>query len=638
MSEAEPKYATEIYALLRLFDRVGRSFAGLLILELGWVLLANQIAKLGASPPADEERVPTPAFWVLWMWAGGACVLLFGWILYSRLFHYFIRPLRHALRPVAVAITIFAGLALGTMLIPVAILLAIAESVLSRRWLANERRKQLQRRTRAGEADPEAAYVRYLRDLGEKHGDVLPEHRRTSDASKNGERVLLQIRRNELPVRASDAHDFVGSMLKKALVRLFSSARLGLAMPVSHNYTEAFNADKVPLQMFATAISRLRGKLSGIGALDYFEFYELPPHLQISSVRRARLATRIFGLDALLWGSYLGASGQKLWLNIERRTRGRPRPADDDHGGDDERKLDFEFQYRLFPSTLEIDVPSVTLSQEDHQQTFLVLLLTVAQILQDRQARHRAYGWDVLAQHRQSRERLVRALILEAANFLGEPSEETALPSVAQQVAETVSAWVGHQLTPKSVVWELRASDARTAAAERLCELLERCARTLPASAETFYRWGAVCCIGGDLAALRHEALERALRHFARAEGLQAAALFGDYIAAQVCADVALRDAARNTGIDESLSLARFAAHAAAALHMGGMRAAEGIERDMEEVRLNSVGLFVHPAIPELSQNRFAVDVVLAMISAVRSGANGRPRVESTQVDALTDG
>lgn len=47
MSEkSEAKYAAEAFELFRLFDRIGRSFYGLLLLEIGWLLILILAAKL----------------------------------------------------------------------------------------------------------------------------------------------------------------------------------------------------------------------------------------------------------------------------------------------------------------------------------------------------------------------------------------------------------------------------------------------------------------------------------------------------------------------------------------------------------------------------------------------------------------
>src|SRR5262249_286341 len=88
--ESESPKSSQAVELLKLFQQVGRSFAGLFLLQIGWIMILVLAAKL-----TGEEHGP-PAlgklhFTTLWIY-GGLVILVF-WGFYSRLISYVLAPI-----------------------------------------------------------------------------------------------------------------------------------------------------------------------------------------------------------------------------------------------------------------------------------------------------------------------------------------------------------------------------------------------------------------------------------------------------------------------------------------------------------------------------------------------------------------
>jgi hypothetical protein len=87
--EPESKQSSQALELFKLFQQVGHSFLGLVILEIGWtfvLVLASKLTGEEHGPPAIGGLLLTH----LWIY-GGLVILLF-WAAYSRLIAYVMRP------------------------------------------------------------------------------------------------------------------------------------------------------------------------------------------------------------------------------------------------------------------------------------------------------------------------------------------------------------------------------------------------------------------------------------------------------------------------------------------------------------------------------------------------------------------
>ena len=84
-----------------------------------------------------------------------------------------------------------------------------------------------------------------------------------------------------------------------------------------------------------------------------------------------------------LWGNHIGSTGNTLWLNVHL-------PRQHDSRAEDEYGLDY--QQQMFSRRLEVNIPAMTLPQEDHGQTYIALLIAVIE-----PPRHGRPGFPTLA-------------------------------------------------------------------------------------------------------------------------------------------------------------------------------------------------------------------------------------------------
>src|SRR6266404_9475379 len=100
LRKPEGTWAIEAFDFLRLFRRVGKSFLGLLLLQIGWtvyILLLDKI--IGANPdpastaiplwPRSALRLPL-AFSSNTFLVVGSILIVVGWVFYSGFYQYLV--------------------------------------------------------------------------------------------------------------------------------------------------------------------------------------------------------------------------------------------------------------------------------------------------------------------------------------------------------------------------------------------------------------------------------------------------------------------------------------------------------------------------------------------------------------------
>ena len=574
--ETKAKYASEAFEFLRLFQRVGHTVTGLLFLEIGWILLLILAGKLAGEAPA-------PAFPVLWLTGhkfpflgvvdkplsriclAGGLVILVVWIIYTRLYQYLSRPVGLVVKPILTVLLIAATLLAGVLNLLLWPVFWLVERWMLGRSMRRHKQEWLQKNTEAGKREGkelEAAYQKWTAAFDKEHPKA----------------TLRQMMLEKVSVRQFSLVDWAATLSRKLLTHFYSHARIGLAPLISTSYTEDLQAAKAPLQVFATAIARLTARMGDIEALDYIQFYVLPPHFKIMANRQAAIASRLLGLDGLLWGSYAGADGQTVWLNMYRRARRiQPTRKEDEYGS--------LYQARLFPARLDVDVPSVTLGQQDHRDGYIALLAAVIQIMQDRKVR-RQDSWlnefdRLYWASSKAIDKILRHLVFEAFRLFPEVPAAAeagdAIPTARAQLIDIIGSWVGHQLSGKIYRSgdDLWATTGFKRFAQQLDSVIEKCTKLAPNDPAHQYRLGSIACLLGD----KH----RALRAFREAGKLEAQAGFIGTIGATVAAGMTLDEADRGGILEEKLALARFAAHAACAISTGDEYAVKDIREQLKK-------------------------------------------------------
>lgn len=404
--------------------------------------------------------------------------------------------------------------------------------------------------------DGEMAYAQHVKNLQNKHGD----------------KILVQRALEKVVIKKGILGDMAATVLSALLKKLQSPGRIGIAPLVSYTYAEDFHAEKIQLQVFAVAIAKLNAVLQNQEGIEHIQFCVLPAHCKIMNNRQAAFFSRLFGLDVLLWGSYLDAGGEIVWLNIYRAYAAKDKEKDSDDTG-------LDFQFGIFPWKVQVEMPVVTFPQKDCRDAYIVMVVALVQALQAREVkcsdRKRKFNFLVrqdrlyLASSEMTNS-LVLHLVTNALQFLPkEPISDEVLPSAKAQLVEIAGKWIGLQLAKDNdeSLWE-RVSPKRIAV--QLYAIAEKCSLLIPNTSEHFYRLGAIACILGEK--------EKALHNFKLAGEVDALSTRVHSIAACVLAERALE----NNG-DKEFSLARFAAHAACAINTKDVYALKQIQEAMDK-------------------------------------------------------
>lgn len=239
MSEkSEAKYAAEAFELFRLFDRIGRSFYGLLLLEIGWLLILILAAKLTgekAGPPMLAVPMPTvigPPYLrfedvrITAVSVVGGILIFAGWVFYSRLHHYLVVPFALLLRLGLKWLSIAAFFLIFILETPVTLLLG---QWFLRREMQKEKIEWIKKFKHSHpDQDGEMAYAQHVKNLQNKHGD----------------KILVQRALEKVVIKKGILGDMAAIVLSALLKKLQSPGRIGIAPLVSYTYAEDFHGER----------------------------------------------------------------------------------------------------------------------------------------------------------------------------------------------------------------------------------------------------------------------------------------------------------------------------------------------------------------------------------------------------------
>jgi len=390
----------------------------------------------------------------------------------------------------------------------------------------------------------------------------------------------------------------------RVLRRILSGCRVGLAPITSQSYTEEFRAGKLPLQVFAQAMTRIRGDLGELAVLDRVRFFELPPSARLHQFSQAARYAWLFDTDVLLWGTYKLTEEKSISLNVFRRFE-VSRTEGDDHGA--------AYQRRFFPSEVLMEFPALSFDQDDDEEVYIVLV--VAEILALQSARRR---WDIgwrraMSQFqvldraslrgRETIQEILLRVIPPILQRLGSDAlPETTRYTARRAVVDLAGQWIGSLLSMDSSAFtELSRRRDKNGTFEQLRTLAGQCVRLQPGAAIGHYRLGALQILTGRRA--------EALASFRTAGELERHSFLVHQIGAHVAAEMtefSLND-------DEDIQLAVKAAHLACALNTGSGYARSNVEEMIDGKKLLSLRQrYRKPEEPE----PLAIAVIKEMLTA----------------------
>jgi hypothetical protein len=562
--DSAPKYSSQAIEAINLFERRGRSFFGLLLLEIAWTLLFLLASKLSA----DSKGVPTLGFTGLPLvnvWTAGAVLLLIIWLFYSRIFHYFYALIRLVTKPFidyGFYLVLFAAIVINIILLPLAFPL---ELYFKKRWLREQRAEKLKSFREGGDSDPEKSYEEWLAKFRETHG---------TDA-------LEKLASEKIPFHSNFLIAAAGLLGEKLLTPVHSAVRIGFAPLVRYSESDGIVLSREPLQVFADGIGAARAQLAELEFSDYIHFHALPSHLPITTHQRATFARSLFRSDLLIWGRFHEGPLATIYLDMPALNDARDRSDRDEYGN--------QYQNSLFSGLYEdlrVTLRAVTHSIDDSSDAYILLLLAIVLALQRRRKVAKPkWGWfgnldRIYRAGRPAINRIIDHLIFDVFYRLPDQAvDSSTIPSVKVALAQTVGNWVGRQIggtfsTSEEDHWKFRSPQRFH---EQLEELIQKCITLEPLEPKNHYRLGAIRCLRGNK--------RGALQAFRRAGELDKANSEVRIIGAQVSADFALRWGDRGSLLETDLGLARFAAHVACALNNGHASAAESIREKMQKSR-----------------------------------------------------
>ena len=203
----------------------------------------------------------------------------------------------------------------------------------------------------------------------------------------------------------------------------------------------------------------------------------------MESEESARRWRALFGMDTLLWGSYLSTSPLRIWLNLENRQPQEETETANDDGRDivewdPMRSKDFDF------AMLEIN-------QDDPIECYIVIIVCFLRTLQLRPRPSKFLFWtsrDSLGWKQSSGEAVFLKLVRPIISSLEQLPPRGLDNTPTQMLVAYVSNWVTRLLS-----WSPKNNEAWLAR-----EILLHCTRLAPSESEHQYRLGALLCFLGN--------------------------------------------------------------------------------------------------------------------------------------------
>jgi hypothetical protein len=360
------KWASEAFGFLRFYQRVGNQLWGLILIEIGWAVLVLLIAKM--LPEQGQKKIHHKS--IIDIFLIGAAGLALCWCFSSGVYLYARLLLGRILSGLAALLFYLAFWVLFVL----RFLFLFSELRRTRKRLrdeetAAEKKEPIEAAAEKPPASPEIeAEVKKLAKLerdkacDEKALELLDEKAKQLNA----------------PWTLKVARTFETLALPCALglSRLKLGGRIGLAPIYSFTFEEDRKAAKAPLQAFATGVDRLQNKLQYLVSIQLVRFEVLPPAVKVTTSRRAKMLRSVFGLDAVLWGSYVSIDPPLIAMQIETA---RAKPKDEKDAWI--RKLE------IFKGLDPIENEGIIVDQEDTLDAYVAVAMALVHALNAREFR-----------------------------------------------------------------------------------------------------------------------------------------------------------------------------------------------------------------------------------------------------------
>lgn len=533
-SKSSSKWASEAYDFLKLFQRIGHQLSGLIMLEIGWALFLNLIVKLsqleGSVPIIGlpwftfDKGIFIRDFRVTSIFTFGAFFIALIWFFISKVYLYVYIPIIKIAKQISIVFThLFFGVLMVFVGIPITAISIPIERMLIKKWekqLGEEKIKQL--------------------------------------VAKHGAKTIYKLALEKIPYSSNKILSPMVSLYTAILIKLVSVGNIGLAPFYSHSFAEDQYAKKAPLQIFASAIGRLRARLRELRAVRFINFMNLPEITSIKTEETARFVRKWFGLDALLWGSYLSANPPHIWLNIEHALIETAHRKEKNEGDP------FDILFNLDEYTVIID-------QDDPVDTYIALIITLVYVLRSRRIEKLTLypkGVDKLYYSHADEDALITNLVREALFAVKGPMDDLTLQySVKHLLIDLAGKWISKQL-------EGGGFDKYSRNYSLLRDVAAKCVELNPQNPNSQYRLAALECLVENEQAAR-DAIKAALKEDKELKWIDPI-----HLESIACVDIATLSGLWSS---EKPKLAKIVVYVARALATGKKHIKESIRKELEE-------------------------------------------------------
>ena len=467
-------WAKQVYEFWRLFLRLGDTFAGLLLSEVGFLLVLGLVAGLGPSdkPPGVLLPIPVGRFPAnLWNWeyaempltylvVPGSIAVFILWCFTSGHTVFFVRPALRLIRPPLFIIVQILFIIIAIVHLPI-------------EWLLRRQEK--------------AQFEKWKKTLNDAQRKVLDQE--SLDVQIATYRQRERTRQPDFMLAA------VGELLIGWMREEMSAATICLAPLYAHSYAEDEQASRAKRQFLAHAFNRLRIRMRSLAAGKYIQFLSLPPSYAPRDLRSAMLLRRWLNADLLLWGSFDRLTPPTLWMNFEDETLQRVDETTDQIGAMGRHPYDPIVRTQA----------SVVLPLDNGLDPYIFAVMAIVRVLESRQHSNfwyifpsslRDYG-DRLKLRSNQEGAIVGHLLEDVIVHVSEPVTEDAFAiSPRAWLVGFLSDWLAHQeLDPLRIHFD----DDKRYEGERLCAYFHRLADLQPHVPEHWYRLGAAYLLTGQV-------------------------------------------------------------------------------------------------------------------------------------------
>lgn len=580
------QWASEVYDFLQLFKRVNKSFSGLVLIELGWLLFLLLLSRL--VPIGDPPIIPSLYLPILGetlikdLYLPGAILLIFIWIMTSRAWMYIWLPLHKIYRGLAISILFLIGILLLAINVPLAV---IAFPI--HYWDINRRLRKLSQEQLEKTSDTikrqiniEINFWKLAKDDAWVLCKIIKSKKdfeKISTAKSDSpeyEAIMNSLIRKTIYSNLADESfsifflmDFVQKQFIPVARNLYSQLIIGIAPLDSMNYSEELNASKAISQVFATTIQKMyEVRFQGKKDFQYVRFIVLPELVTPQNTNDASLLRKLTGLDLLLWGSYTTGDISNIWLNVNQKKH-KLSKSKNKNDKRDERNFD-----AIFGQETKLGRASFSIEQSDIWDTYISFILIVIQAINDRSFRNKRekkinwYALDNLYYASSELDVVIEYLIWEVLRYL--PANKinlTDLLSPKRYLVEIAGNWIGNKLM------YLDSGETTESVALQLLPIAQLCIELVPDIAENYYRLGTIYALLGMV--------DESVTSFSSALQYESPNVFAKRTEHESEFEIELNI---NSDRGDDLSAGRLVAYIARYINIDGEKGKQEIKRTME--------------------------------------------------------